>query len=105
MTSIAQAGQRPREGGARFLKPEAVTGYASSPRRCSSCWCCWPILRLGRLHQPHDRVLGTGKFIGIGNYLKLLQDSLFRETVWNSFVYTLSTVFLKMALGSSWPCS
>jgi multiple sugar transport system permease protein len=47
-----------------------------------------------------DRVLGEpGKFIGLGNYLKLLQDPLFRQTVWNSFIYTISTVFLKMLLG------
>jgi len=47
-----------------------------------------------------DRVLGEpGKFIWLGNFLKLLQDSLFLQTVWNSFVYTISTVFLKMLLG------
>jgi multiple sugar transport system permease protein len=47
-----------------------------------------------------DRVLGEpGKFIWFGNFFKLLQDSLFRQTVWNSFVYTITTVFFKMLLG------
>ncbi|MBI2001089.1 MAG: sugar ABC transporter permease [candidate division NC10 bacterium] len=47
-----------------------------------------------------DRVLGEpGKFVWLENFLKLLQDSLFRQTVWNSFVYTISTVFLKLVLG------
>ena len=47
-----------------------------------------------------DRILGEpGKFVGLGNFLKLLQDSLFRQTVWNSFIYTISTVVLKMVLG------
>jgi multiple sugar transport system permease protein len=47
-----------------------------------------------------DRVLGEpGRFVGLGNFGKLVGDPLFRQTVWNSFVYTLSTVCLKLALG------
>jgi multiple sugar transport system permease protein len=47
-----------------------------------------------------DRVLGEpGKFIWFQNFFKLLQDPLFRETVWNSFIYTITTVFFKMFLG------
>ncbi len=47
-----------------------------------------------------DRVLGEpGRFIGLDNFVKLVGDSLFRQTVWNSFVYTAATVAVKMALG------
>ena len=47
-----------------------------------------------------DRVLGEpGRFIGIWNFVKLVEDPLFRQTVYNSFIYTISTVALKMALG------
>ena len=47
-----------------------------------------------------DRVLGEpGQFIGLDNFVKLVGDSLFRQTVWNSFVYTAATVAVKMALG------
>ena len=47
-----------------------------------------------------DRVLGEpGRFIGLDNFVKLVGDSLFRQTVWNSFVYTAATVAVKMLLG------
>jgi multiple sugar transport system permease protein len=47
-----------------------------------------------------DRVLGEpGRFIGLDNFVKLVGDSLFRQTVWNSFVYTAATVAVKMVLG------
>jgi multiple sugar transport system permease protein len=47
-----------------------------------------------------DRVLGEpGRFVGLDNFVKLVGDSLFRQTVWNSFVYTAATVAVKMVLG------
>ncbi|HYB19718.1 MAG TPA: sugar ABC transporter permease [Thermodesulfobacteriota bacterium] len=47
-----------------------------------------------------DRILGEpGKFIWFKNFLKLLQDTFFIQTVWNSFIYTISTVFLKLLFG------
>jgi len=47
-----------------------------------------------------DRVLGEpGTFIGLRNFTKLLGDSLFQQTVWNSFVYTIATLALKMVFG------
>jgi multiple sugar transport system permease protein len=85
----------------RLTKPEALTG----------CGLISPavFLMLVLLAYPFvlavyisltDRVLGEpGKFIWFRNFIKLLQDSFFRQTVWNSFVYTISTVFLKMFLG------
>ena len=47
-----------------------------------------------------DRVLGEpGSFIWFGNFLKLLQDSFFRQTVLNSFIYTVATLSLKLFFG------
>ncbi|HEX7549008.1 MAG TPA: sugar ABC transporter permease [Candidatus Methylomirabilis sp.] len=47
-----------------------------------------------------NRVLGEpGSFIWFENFLKLLQDSLFRQTVLNSFIYTVATLFLKLFFG------
>jgi len=85
----------------RFFKPEALTGYflISPAVFLMLVLLAYPFV-LAVYISLTDRVLGEpGKFIWLENYLKLLQDSLFRQTVWNSFVYTVSTVVLKMVLG------
>jgi multiple sugar transport system permease protein len=85
----------------RFRKSEALTGYfLISPA---------VFLMLVLLAYPFalavwisltDRLLGEpGKFIGIANFLRLFHDTLFLQTVWNSFIYAVSTVALKMILG------
>ena len=85
----------------KFVKPEALTGYLMiSPAL---------FLLLVLLAYPFclavyisitDRILGMpGKFVGVGNYIKLLHDPLFLQTALNSFIYTVSTVSLKLLLG------
>ena len=102
MTAISQAERLPaRPWVSRFTKSDALTGYGliSPAVFLMLVLLAYPFL-LAVYISLTDRVLGEpGKFIGIGNYLKLLQDPLFRQTVWNSFVYTISTVVLKMVLG------
>mgnify|MGYP005818742951 CR=1 FL=1 len=85
----------------RFLKPEALTGYVliSPAVFLMLVLLAYPFV-LAVWISLTDRVLGEpGKFIWFGNFLKLLQDKLFLETVWNSFIYTISTICLKMLLG------
>ncbi len=85
----------------RFFKPEALTGYSliSPAVFLMLVLLAYPFV-LAVYISLTDRILGEpGKFIWIRNFVKLLQDPLFRQTVWNSFVYTVSTVFLKMLLG------
>ncbi len=102
MAAISQVERLPaRPWVTRFTKSEALTGYGliSPAVFLMLVLLAYPFL-LAVYISLTDRVLGEpGRFIGIGNYLKLLQDSLFRQTVWNSFVYTISTVVLKMVLG------
>ena len=102
MASIAHAERLPaRPGANRFFKPEAVTGYCliSPAVFLMLVLLAYPFV-LAVYISLTDRILGEpGKLVWFRNFLKLLQDSLFRQTVWNSFVYTLSTVFLKMLLG------
>lgn len=102
MEAIAQAERWPaRPWARRFLKTEAITGYAliSPAVFLMMVLLAYPFV-LAVYISLSDRVLGEpGRFIWLGNFLKLLQDPLFRQTVWNSFVYTISTVFLKMVLG------
>ncbi len=40
-----------------------------------------------------------GTFIGLENYRQILANETFRQTVWNSFVFTLIAVVLKTVLG------
>lgn len=40
-----------------------------------------------------------GSFIGIQNYRDILGNEVFRQTVWNSFVFTIIAVILKCVLG------
>jgi multiple sugar transport system permease protein len=47
-----------------------------------------------------DKTIGTdGTWIGFANYTELLQDDLFRKSVWNTLLYTFYAVTLKMLLG------
>lgn len=100
--SIARAERLPAKPWvARLVKPEAVTGYGliSPAVFLMLVLLAYPFV-LAVYISLTDRILGEpGKLIWFRNFLKLLQDSLFRQTVWNSFVYTISTVFLKMLLG------
>jgi multiple sugar transport system permease protein len=85
----------------RFVRPEALTGYflISPAVFLMTVLLAYPFV-LAVWISLTSRVLGEpGRFVGLENFLKLLQDPLFRQTVWNSFVYTFSTVFLKMLLG------
>jgi multiple sugar transport system permease protein len=85
----------------RFVGSEALTGYALiSPAVCLVLvLLAYPFVLAVSISLT-DRVLGEpGSFVGLRNFVKLLGDSLFRQTVWNSFVYTASTVALKMVLG------
>ena len=49
-----------------------------------------------------DRVIAreaSGNFVGLDNFVRLMQDSIFRQTVVNTFNYTFVSVFFKLALG------
>jgi multiple sugar transport system permease protein len=85
----------------RFVTSEALTGYVLiSPAVCLVLvLLAYPFVLAVSISLT-DRVLGEpGTFVGLRNFVKLVGDSLFRQTVWNSFVYTASTVALKMVLG------
>jgi multiple sugar transport system permease protein len=95
------AGDRPRVWLRRFVKPEALTGYflISPALFLMLVLLAYPFC-LAVYISLTDRVLGLpGDFVGIGNFFKLFQDPLFRQTVQNSVIYTVSTVSLKLCLG------
>jgi multiple sugar transport system permease protein len=102
MASSNPAGPAVRPGGrSRFLKSEALTGYAliSPAVFLMLILLAYPFV-LAVWISMTDRVLGEpGSFIWLRNFVKLVQDSLFRQTVWNSFIYTAATLFLKLVFG------
>jgi len=102
MSSIARTERLPaRMWPTRFIKHEALTGYGliSPAVFLMLVLLAYPFV-LAVSISLSDRVLGEpGKFIWLGNFTKLLQDTFFRQTVYNSFIYTLSTVSLKLVLG------
>jgi multiple sugar transport system permease protein len=54
----------------------------------------------GVLLSVSDAKVGVpGTFVGLQNFAALAQDSIFREAVWNTVLYTAVTTVFKLALG------
>src|ERR1700720_4356152 len=54
----------------------------------------------GVLLSVTDAKVGVpGHFVGLDNFDKIWNDSIFRTAVWNTFVYTIVTTVFKLALG------
>ncbi|MDI1285461.1 MAG: sugar ABC transporter permease [Reyranella sp.] len=51
------------------------------------------------LSLSSTRVGEPGHFVGLKNFYKIWDDSIFRHTVWNTFYYTAVTTVFKLALG------
>jgi multiple sugar transport system permease protein len=51
------------------------------------------------LSLTSQRVGVDGEFVGLKNFVKIWNDSIFRTTVWNTFWYTGVTTVFKLALG------
>src|SRR5829696_2917074 len=51
------------------------------------------------LSLTSQRVGVEGEFVGLKNFVKIWNDSIFRTTVWNTFWYTGVTTVFKLALG------
>jgi multiple sugar transport system permease protein len=51
------------------------------------------------LSVTNTRVGVRGDFVGLSNFIKLWNDSIFRTAVWNTCWYTLITTVLKLILG------
>jgi multiple sugar transport system permease protein len=59
----------------------------------------YPFIK-GVLLSVTDAKVGVpGRFVGLQNFVALAHDSIFREAVWNTFVYTGVTTVFKLALG------
>lgn len=59
----------------------------------------YPFLYALWLSVSNAWVGASGSFVGFSNYAKLLRNSIFRQTLWNSLVFTLASVLLKTIFG------
>ncbi len=58
-----------------------------------------PILFAFYISLTEWSLIGTPEFIGLGNYLAMVQDGEFWRSLFNTFVYTVGTVPTSIALG------
>jgi len=59
----------------------------------------YPFVEGVLLSVTDARVGVPGHFVGLQNFILLLNDSIFRVAVWNTFVYTIVATIFKLALG------
>ena len=59
----------------------------------------YPFIKGVLLSLTDAKVGVPGNFVGLQNFIALADDSIFREAVWNTFVYTGVTTVFKLALG------
>src|SRR5246127_437201 len=105
-----------------FTSVAAPSAYAGSPKRGPitrllederglAILLCLPALVLLGLFIAYPFVKGVelsvtdtkvgvpGQFVGLQNFEKIWNDSLFRVAVWNTCLYTAATTVFKLALG------
>src|SRR5215208_6334168 len=59
----------------------------------------YPFVRGILLSVTNSRVGVPGDFVGLANFYKIFNDSIFRTSVYNTFLYTFVTTVFKLALG------
>lgn len=106
MTSTTATGrvgaQTPTRSGARSLKwREALVGYGFlAPNLILlSIFLLWPILWAIGLSFQETKGFGEPEWVGLDNYAKLLGDSVFWQSLWNTVVLTAFTVPIDMIGG------
>jgi multiple sugar transport system permease protein len=93
------AGARPARGRARA--GSALVGYAFvAPAAIIILGLVGYPFALALWFSVSDAWIGEfGSFVGLANYARLLRNSIVRQTLQNSIVFTASSVALKTALG------
>src|SRR5215212_2180941 len=61
----------------------------------------YPFINAVYLSFTNTVTFKTGPFVGLRNYRVLWEDPFFRSAVWNTVIYTVSSVFFKFWVGLS----
>lgn len=59
----------------------------------------FPLIDTIRLSFFDIKGLSKPKFVGLGNYVKLFTDPAFRNTLWTTLIFTISTTVISVGLG------
>jgi multiple sugar transport system permease protein len=100
-TTRAAFGSAPPPKRMRLLEDERWLAFALLvPTMVLLCmFIAYPFVRGIMLSVTNSRVGVTGDFVGLANYYKIWNDSIFRTAVYNTFFYTAVTSVFKLALG------
>lgn len=84
-----------------FLLRDEVIGYVLilPALLLIACLIAYPFFYALWLSVSNAWVGTTGQFVGLANYLKLLNNNIFRQTLQNSLIFTVSSVVLKTVFG------
>ena len=94
-----ELGFRPRLS--RWLDQERVLGYVllGPAALLLLLFVAYPFFFGVYVSLTNARIGRPGTFIGLENFVSLLEDPIFRQTVANSFSYTIVTTIFKLVLG------
>lgn len=83
------------------LEGETAMGYmlVTPAMLLILCLVVYPFMMAVWLSVSDARVGNWGQFIGFGNYVYLFGDELFLRSIRNTFLFTFSSVALKLVLG------
>jgi len=100
-TRVALGGRGRRVGPARWLGPDYRLGFLFvSPIILSVlALVAYPFCYAVYLSMTHKLVGMPPIFVGLENYVRLAEDGFFHRAVYNSFLFTFSSVFVKLLLG------
>src|SRR5215475_5539149 len=92
---------------ARLSRPSPPSGWLENERLLAALLLAPAVLLLatfiaypfvmGVWLSLSNTVVGSpGHFVGLRNFLKVLDDSIFRQAFWNTFVYTFWATIFKL---------
>jgi len=104
-TGVGEAPARPAGRGGhaveRWLNQERILGPALVSLALAELllFVAYPFGYAIWLSLTDTFVGQPGQFVGLGNFLELCRDDVFRRTVWNTFEYTFVSCIFKFAFG------
>ena len=100
VTASTAGGKRPASR-SRLLEDERWLAFALlfPTAILLGLFIAYPFVKGVILSLTSARVGVEGEFVGMKNFVKIWNDGIFRETVWNTFWYTGVTTVFKLALG------
>jgi len=98
---VVVAGRGRRAGLARWLGPDYRLGllFVSPIVASVLALVAYPFCYAVYLSMTHKLVGMPPIFVGLENYVRLAEDGFFHRAVYNSFLFTFSSVFFKLLLG------